>query len=189
MESLCSTKLRVLAAKFEGRRWSVSTSRLGRRSLTHFWVVFFLIGNDLLFCIAKAYTELGQAPMSQARPRDTDHLRPANLAARTLPLVEQKPSKFGHNPCPARPGLGAAVKCCARKARFFRCPGRLWDRTREARALCGFQNHKGENLFRFLFSDPIVVGLRPSPMEQLWGPKTNVFGPQNQSSILWTRNW
>ena len=35
------------------------------------------------------------------------------------------------------------------------------NRTREARALCGFQHHKGENLFCFLFSDPIIVGLRP----------------------------
>ena len=30
---------------------------------------------------------------------------------------------------------------------------------REARALCGFQHHKGENLFCFLFSDPIILGL------------------------------
>ena len=37
--------------------------------------------------------------------------------------------------------------------------------------------------------DAICWGIRPSLMEQLWEPKTNVFGPQNQSSILWTRNW
>ena len=35
---------------------------------------------------------------------------------------------------------------CA-KSTLFRCPGRLWK--------SGFQYHKGENLFCFLFSDPI----------------------------------
>ena len=35
----------------------------------------------------------------------------------------------------------------------------LLNRTREARALCGFQHHKGENLFCFLFSGTISVGL------------------------------
>ena len=97
----------------------------------------------------KRYTELGQAPTSQARPRDTDHLRPSKLAARTLSLVENTLSKFGGDPCPVRRGTMATVKSCVRKARFFRCPGRLWNRTREARALCGFQHHKGENLFCF----------------------------------------
>ena len=53
----------------------------------------------------------------------------------------------------------AGVKCCVLKTRFFGCPGRLWNRTREARALCGFQHHKGENLFYLLFYDPIIVGL------------------------------
>ena len=38
-----------------------------------------------------------------------------------------------------------------RKKRFFRSPGRLWNRTKEARALCGFQRHKGEALFCFFF--------------------------------------
>ena len=103
---------------------------------------FFLIGNDLLFCIAtvsythlrahetkanlvcrllleKKNAEIGQAPTSQARPRDEDHLRPSNLAARTLSLVEHALSKFGGDPCPARRGLAAAVKCYVRKARFF----------------------------------------------------------------------
>ena len=35
----------------------------------------------------------------------------------------------------------------------------LLNRKGEARALCGFQHHKGETLFCFLFSDPITVGL------------------------------
>ena len=55
--------------------------------------------------------------------RDTDHLRPSNLAAKTLHSVVHTRSKFGHDPCPVGQGLVAAVKCCVRKARFFRCPG------------------------------------------------------------------
>ena len=53
----------------------------------------------------------------------------------------------------------AAVKRCVRKTRFVRCPGRLWNRTRGTRTLCGFQHHKGEKLLCFQFSDPIIVGL------------------------------
>ena len=36
----------------------------------------------------------------------------------------------------------------------------LRPKTRESRALCGFQHHNGENQFCFLFSDPIIVGLK-----------------------------
>ena len=66
---------------------------------------------------------MGQAPTSQARPRDADHLlvRPSNLAAKTLSLVEHTLSKLGGDPCPVRRGLAAAVKCYVRKARFFLC--------------------------------------------------------------------
>ena len=103
----------------------------------------------------KVDTELGQAPTSQARPRDTDHLRPLNLAARTLSLVEHTLSKFGGDPCSVRRGIAAAARFYVRKASCFS----LLNRTREARALCGFQYHKGENPFCFLFSDPIIVGL------------------------------
>ena len=38
---------------------------------------------------------------------------------------------------------------------------RLFNRTREARALCGFQHRNGENLLCLVFSDPIIVGLTP----------------------------
>ena len=139
--------------------------------------LFFLIGNDLLFCIAKVDTELGQAPTSQAKTRNTEHLRPSNLAARTLSLVEHTLSNFGGDPCLVRRGIVAAVKCCVRKARFYRCPGGLWSRTREARALCGLQHHKGENLFSCLFTDPIFVGLRlPRPKRDLETQTTH--GPQ-----------
>ena len=79
--------------------------------------------------------------------------------ARSLRSVEHTPSEFVHDPFPVRQGFVAAVKCCVRKARFFRCPGRLWSTTREARALCALQHHKGEKQFGFLFFDPIIVGL------------------------------
>ena len=124
--------------------------------------IFFLIGSDLPYCIAKkrSYrTGLGPHVLSET----SRHRPPTALnLARAPRSVERTPSKFGHDACPVRRGLVAAVKCCVRKARFFRCPGRLWNRTREARALCGFQHHKGENLCYFLFSDPINVGLRPT---------------------------
>ena len=93
-------------------------------------------------------TELGQEPTSQARRRDTDHLRPSNLAARTLSLAQHTLSKFSGDPCPVRRGIVAAVKCCARKARFFRCQSRLVRVS---------THHKGENLFCFLFFDRIIV--------------------------------
>ena len=50
LERVCSTKLRVLAAKFEGRRWSVSRSRLGRGGLTQFCINFlrYRTGGHLL---------------------------------------------------------------------------------------------------------------------------------------------
>ena len=37
------------------------------------------------------------------------------------------------------------------------------NRTSEARAVCGIQYHEGENLFCFLFSHPMVVGLSLPP--------------------------
>ena len=51
----------------------------------------FAIQNRRSFTVKKKkYPEMGQAPTSQARPRDADHLlvRPSNLAAKTLSLVE-----------------------------------------------------------------------------------------------------
>ena len=92
-----------------------------RRSLTHFWM-FFLIGNVLLFCIAKKRYRTGSGPhvpSKTSRPRDTDQLRPSNLAARALSLVENTLSKFSGDPCPVRRGIVAAVKCFVRKVRFF----------------------------------------------------------------------
>ena len=56
--------------------------------------------------------------------------------------------------CEARTRGGGEVLCA--KDTFFSL---LLNRTREARALCGFEHHKRESLFCFLFSDPIIVGL------------------------------
>ena len=55
--------------------------------------------------------------------------------------------------CEARTRDSGEVLCA--KSMFFSL---LLNRTREAKALCGFQHHKGENLFCFMFSDPIIVG-------------------------------
>ena len=101
------------------------------------------------FVSQKDDTEQGQAPTSQARPRDTDHLRPSNLAAMTLSLVEHTLYKFGDDWCPVRRGIAAAVKYYVRAQSTF--SPLLLNRTREARALCGFQNHKGVSCFVFCF--------------------------------------
>ena len=45
-----------------------------------------------------------------------------------------------------------------RKARYFDTV----KTRREARALCGFEHHKGENVFRFMFSDALSAGLMRS---------------------------
>ena len=112
------------------------------------------------------------------RNLETDHLRPSNLATRTLRSVESTPSKFGHDPHPVRRGLVAVVKCSVRKARFPRCPGRLWNRTREARALCGFNTTKGKNCSVFCFPIPSLSALGPVETRKNKSEKTDfaVFG-------------
>ena len=137
LESICSTKLRVLAATFEGRRWSVSRGLDWNLRASPF-PVFFLSESQMTCSVSHTSDiELGQAPTSQARARDTDHLRPSKVMARALSLVEPMLSKLSGDPCPVRRGI-VAVKSGMRKARFFRCPGRMWNRRREAGALCGF---------------------------------------------------
>ena len=59
-----------------------------------------------LFCAGKKDTE----PTSQAKPRDTDHLQPSNLAARTRYAGEHTSSKCGRDPRPATRG-GSQVLC------------------------------------------------------------------------------
>ena len=139
----------------------VSRYRLGRRGLTQFCINFLRCDRNKV--IQKSgrlpRPEVGQTPTS--RPRISRHGPPtaSNLAARTLSLAERTLSKLCRDPCPVRRGLVAAVKCCVRKARFFRCPGRLWNKTREARALCGFQHHKGEKKIVFCFPIPQLSAL------------------------------
>ena len=53
-ESVCSTNMRVLAYKFEGRRWSVSRDLSWDVGTCPIAMSFFPIGNDLLFCTAKS---------------------------------------------------------------------------------------------------------------------------------------
>ena len=120
----------------------VSRSRLGRGRLTQFWINFLRYRTGGHFRSEKKnHPEMGQAPTSQSRPRDTDHLRPSNLAARTLSLVEHALSKFSGDPCPVRRVLSNSsyLSLCA-KSTFFPL---LLNRTREARALCGCQHHEG----------------------------------------------
>ena len=63
--------------------------------------------------------ERGQAPTSQARSRDTDHLRPSNLAARILSWWSIHSPKIGHDPCSEWRGLVAAVKSDMREKHVF----------------------------------------------------------------------
>ena len=114
-----TTKLRVVAAKFEGRRWSVSRGLASDMGPDPFLYQRFAMQNTRPFSIRKRHPEMGQAPTSQARPQDTDHLQPSHLAARTLSLVEHMLSTFGGDPCPVRRRLVAAVMCYVRKQTFF----------------------------------------------------------------------
>ena len=143
-------KLRVLVAKVEGRRCLRLEVSFG--TLEPDPVLYFVFRSEMASCSVSPNvdTELGQAPTSQARPRDTDHLRPTKLAARTLHSVKHAASKFGHDPCPVRRGLVAAVKCCV-KSTFFRCPG-----TEQAKPdpCVGFNTTTGKARFVFYFPVP-----------------------------------
>ena len=126
--SACAPLNVVLVAKCEDRILQVvcvSTSCLGLGGLIQFSYQLFAIQNRRSFAIRKNDPGMGQAPTFHAGPRDTDRLRPSNLAARTLSLVEHTLYKFGGDPCLVRQVLVAAVKCYVLKTRFFRCPGRL----------------------------------------------------------------
>ena len=79
-------------------------------------------GNPSLYSVFRSHNNWPRAPTSRARRRDTELLRPSNLAARTLRSVEHTPSKFCRDPCPVRRGLVAAVKCCVQK-HFFSSVG------------------------------------------------------------------
>ena len=85
----------------------------------------FLIGNNSCSVSHKVDTELGQAPESQAIPRDTDHLRLSNLAARTR----------------------SAVKCYVRKTCFFAAV----EQNEKPEPCVGFNTTKGNTCFVSVF--------------------------------------
>ena len=122
---------------------------------------FVLIGNDVLSCIAKSLYRTGSdphVPGERHRP-----LMPSTLAARTPSLVEHTLSKIGGDPYPVRRGIAAVVECYVRNTRYSRC----WvNRTRESRALCEFQHHKGITCFVFCFLERYLLascsGKRPT---------------------------
>ena len=128
----------------------VSRFFLGLVSLTHFWIMFLWSEMTSYSASQNVDTELGQAPTSEARPQDTDHLLPSNLAAKTRSLVEHTFSKLGGDPSPGRWALAAAVKRHVRKARCFRC---CWTE-REKPEPCvglGFKTTNGKTGFVFCF--------------------------------------
>ena len=111
----------------------VSRSRLGRGSLTQFCIILFR--SEMTYSVSQNVdTEMAPAPTSQAKPRDTDHLRPSNLAARTLRSVEHAPSKFGYDPCLVRRGLVAAVTCCVRK-NIYSPSGQVLEQNKRSQSL------------------------------------------------------
>ena len=137
----------------------VSRFRLGRGSLTHFWIIFFLIGKDLLFSIAKTCYRTGSAPHA---PSETSRHRPPTalkLGNEDSTLSEPCTVKLGHDSCPVRRGLVAAVKCRVRTTRFFDVQAGCGTE-REKPGPCVGLHHKEETLLCFLFSDPIIVGLK-----------------------------
>ena len=137
----------------------LEVSRFARGSLTHSCIVFSWSETTSCSVSQKVGTELGQDPTSQARDRDTDHLRPSNLAARTLRSVEHTPSMFGYDSCRGEDSWRQSSVVCE-KSTFFSLSRQAVEHNKRSQGLVWFQHHKGENLFRFLFSDPIIVGLR-----------------------------
>ena len=128
----------------------VLRSRLECGALTPFCINFLRYRTGGHFRSEKNDPEMGQAPTSQARPRDTDHLRPSNLEAGTLTLVERTLSNFGGDPCPVRRGLVAVVKCC--KSTFFLAHAvNRKDRSLPTALLAGFSTMKGNPVLFSVF--------------------------------------
>ena len=118
MESVRYTKLRVLAARSEGRRWSVSRD-----------IAWDVVADPFCtnFCDTEQEVTCDQKKIIQKwvrlpRPRqdlETDHLRPSNLAVRTLSLAEHTISQVWWRPvsCEAMT-CGSGEVLCA-KSTFF----------------------------------------------------------------------
>ena len=131
-------------------------------------------------------TELGHAPTSQARPRDTGHLRPSKLAASTLRSVEHTPSKFGHDPCPVKRGLVATVKCCVRKARFFSLSGQAVELNKRSQRLVWVSTpQRAKPVFILCFPIPQLSALRNQKPVFLFGDFPSSCGtPREVRSVL-----
>ena len=149
---------------------------------------FFLIENDL-FCIAKI-TQLGQAPTSQARPRDTD-LSPSNLAGTTLSFVEHTLTKFGGDPCPCEASnCGSGEVLYANRTLF----PPLLNSTREARqSLVRVSIPQRDNLFCVLFFGTIWPHFRSEKKSCRNGSGSHVPGktsrhkPPTAVTLGWQR--
>ena len=111
----------------------------------------------------KVDTELGQAPTLQARPRDTDHLQPSNLAARALRSVQHAPYKFGHDPCPVRQDSWRQSSAVCEKHVFF-APRADYGTEQQKPGPCGgFNTTKGKPVLFSVFRThmPQVEGSIP----------------------------
>ena len=70
--------------------------------------------------------------------------------------MEHTLSKFGGDSCSVRRGLAAAVKFCVRIARFSASV----EQNERSQSLVWVSTPQRGNLFCFLFSGTIIVGLR-----------------------------
>ena len=123
----------------------VSRSRFGFGGLIKFCINFLRYRTGH-FRSEKKHPEMGQAPTSQARPRYTDHVRPSNLAARTLSLVEHMLSKFGGDTyvaCEARTH-GSNEVLCANSTFFLVQAVNRNDPSLPTALLAGFSTMKGK---------------------------------------------
>ena len=115
----------------------------------------FISDRRLPHVLQKTDTELGQAPKLRTGPRDTDYLRPSNLAARTLSLVEHSLFKCSRAPFPVRRGIVAAVKCCARKTLFFPVSAGYGTEQEKPEPCVGFKTTKEKTSY-FILGLPSV---------------------------------
>ena len=122
----------------------------------------FQTGIDLLFCIAKKVMHDWVRPPRPKRDLETQATYGLQTWQRGLSAQRgiRAPSKFGHDPCPVKRGHVAAVKCCVRKTRFFRCPGRGFGTQQEKpEPSVGLNTAKGKPVLFSVFRSHIIVGV------------------------------
>ena len=142
MESVCSTKLRVFAAKFEGLTWSTSRGLawdipvLYRKMLIQNWVCLPRPKRDL-------DTRTTYGPQTWHR----------GLYAQ---WSIHPPSLVISMPCEARTRGGSKL-LCAKSTFFFRCPGRLWNRTERSQSLVWVSTpQRGKPVLFYVFRQTIM---------------------------------